>query len=73
MRGGFAAPVVTGRRVFPGGSGYTITKTDLLRLRQQHGIAQVPHGFRSSFRDWAAYLHEESEQVRSVTQVTDAS
>ena len=30
---------------------------------QKHGIAAVPHGFRSSFRDWAA---EETNHPREV-------
>ena len=51
-----------GRLVFPGG-GETIAKTSLPRLLQQHGIAAVPHGFRSSFRDWAG---EETNHPREV-------
>ena len=33
------------------------------RMFQKHGIAAVPHGFRSSFRDWAA---EETDHPREV-------
>ena len=33
------------------------------RLLQEHGIAAVPHGFRSTFRDWAA---EETDHPREV-------
>ena len=32
---------------------------------QKHGIAAVPHGFRSSFRDWAA---EETDHPREVVE-----
>ncbi len=35
---------------------------ELLILREQ-GTAAVPHGFRSSFRDWAA---EETDHAREV-------
>jgi len=33
------------------------------RLLKRHGIAAVPHGFRSSFRDWAA---EKTDHPREV-------
>ncbi|WP_420462814.1 tyrosine-type recombinase/integrase [Candidatus Palauibacter sp.] len=35
------------------------------RLLRKHGIAAVPHGFRSSFRDWAA---EETDHPREVVE-----
>ena len=35
------------------------------RLLGKHGIAAVPHGFRSSFRDWAA---EETDHPREVVE-----
>ena len=50
--------------VFPGGSG-PIAPTSFPRLLQQHGVAAVPHGFRSSFRDWAA---EETNHPREVVE-----
>ena len=31
-----------------------LSNTTLWRLIKELGIAAVPHGFRSSFRDWAA-------------------
>ena len=40
--------------VFPGQGGRPIGITRLPRLLRKLGIAAVPHGFRSSFRDWAA-------------------
>ena len=40
--------------VFPSQGGRPIGVTRLSRLLRSHKIAGVPHGFRSSFRDWAA-------------------
>ena len=40
-----------GRFVFPGRGGKPLHDKSMRRLLQQHGIAAVPHGFRSSFRD----------------------
>ena len=40
--------------VFPSQGGRPIGETRLSRLMKKHKIAGVPHGFRSSFRDWAA-------------------
>ena len=34
--------------------GKPLSNTTLWRLIKELGIAAVPHGFRSSFRDWAA-------------------
>ena len=39
--------------VFPMRSGRPISATTLPKMLQHHRIAAVPHGFRSSFRDWA--------------------
>ena len=33
------------------------------RLLKRHGIAAVPHGFRSSFRDWAAEMTDHPREV----------
>ena len=35
----------------------------LPKMLQYHGISTVPHGFRSSFRDWAA---EKTDHPRAV-------
>ena len=43
----------------------TISITRLPRLLRDHKIAAVPHGFRSSFRDWAA---EETNHPREVVE-----
>ena len=48
LRGGHSA------LVFPGQGGGAIGETRLSRLLKAHQVAAVPHGFRSSFRDWAA-------------------
>ena len=44
-------------------SGRPIAASTLPKMLQQHAIAAVPHGFRSSFRDWAA---EETDHPREV-------
>ena len=49
--------------VFPGQSGGRIGETRLSRLLKVHKVEAVPHGFRSSFRDWAA---EETMHPREV-------
>ena len=42
------------RPVFPMRSGRPIAMSTLSKMLQYHETAAVPHGFRSSFRDWAA-------------------
>ena len=42
------------RLVFPSRGGKPISITRLPRMLQNLKVAAVPHGFRSSFRDWAA-------------------
>ena len=49
--------------VFPMRSGKATSASTLPKMLQQHRIAAVAHGFRSSFRDWAA---EETDQPREV-------
>ena len=49
--------------VFPMRSGKPISATTLPKMLQSHRIAAVAHGFRSSFRDWAA---EETDHPREV-------
>ena len=51
------------RLVFPMRSGRPIATSTLPKMLQQHEVAAVPHGFRSSFRDWAA---EETDHPRKV-------
>ena len=50
----WCSPTVTGR--VPSQSGMST-------LLRQLGIAAVPHGFRSSFRDWAAECTEAPREV----------
>ena len=57
LRGGTSA------LVFPSAHGGPIGETRLPRLLKVHQVAAVPHGFRSSFRDWAA---EETTHPREV-------
>ena len=52
-----------GPLVFPGRRGAPLAEKGIRRLLQRQGIAAVPHGFRSTFRDWAA---EETEHRREV-------
>ena len=49
--------------VFPMRSGKPIAPSTLPKVLRYHEIAAVPHGFRSSFRDWAA---EETDHPREV-------
>ena len=51
------------RLLFPMRSGRPIATSTLPKMLQYHEIAAVPHGFRSSFRDWAA---EETDHPREV-------
>ena len=57
LRGGKSA------LVFPSTHGGRIGETRLSRLLKVHKVGAVPHGFRSSFRDWAA---EETTHPREV-------
>ncbi len=54
-----------GPLVFPSRGGKPFAKTTLPTLLQQLPIAAVAHGFRSSFRDWAA---EETDHPREVVE-----
>ena len=49
--------------LFPNRLGKQLEEKQLRRMFQKHGIAAVPHGFRSSLRDWAA---EETNHPREV-------
>ena len=51
------------RLVLPMRSGRAIAMSTLPKMLQYHEVAAVPHGFRSSFRDWAA---EETDHPREV-------
>ena len=49
--------------LFPSATGRTLSNMTLSKLVKELGIAAVPHGFRSSFRDWAA---EQTDAPRAV-------
>ena len=51
--------------VFSRGLAKPLSEKTLRRLLKKHEIAAVPHGFRSSFRDWAA---EETDHPREVVE-----
>ena len=51
--------------VFPSVKGKPFATTTLSELLRELNIAAVPHGFRSSFRDWAA---EETDHPREVAE-----
>ena len=51
--------------LFPNRVGKQLEEKQLRRMFQKHKIAAVPHGFRSSFRDWAA---EETDHPREVVE-----
>ncbi len=40
--------------VFPSSTGRALTDSTISKLLRENGVKAVPHGFRSSFRDWAA-------------------
>ena len=54
-----------GPHVFPSVRGNPLDGTALSRMLLRLGIEAVPHGFRSSFRDWAA---EETDHPREVAE-----
>ena len=53
--------------VFPSPRGKPLSDMTLSKLLKELGIAAVPHGFRSSFRDWAA------EQTNTPREVIEAA
>ena len=59
------AQVWTGRSelVFPSLTGRPLSRAAMSKLVQQAEIGAVPHGFRSSFRDWAAECSDAPREV----------
>ena len=49
--------------VFPMRSGRSIAPSTFPKMLQYHEVAAVPHGFRSSFRDWAAEMTDHPRDV----------
>ena len=54
-----------GNLVFPSPRGKPLSDMTLSKLLKEQGVQAVPHGFRSSFRDWAA---EETNHPREVVE-----
>ncbi|MCY4658419.1 MAG: integrase arm-type DNA-binding domain-containing protein [Acidobacteria bacterium] len=52
-----------GGLVFPMRSGRAVAMSTLPKMLQYHEVAAVPHGFRSSFRDWAAERTDHPREV----------
>ena len=52
-----------GDLVFPMRSGRPVAASTLPKMLRLHGIEAVAHGFRSSFRDWAAERTDYSREV----------
>ena len=50
--------------IFPSVTGKPLSDATLSKLLREHGIQAVPHGFRSSFRDWCG----ETGQPREVAE-----
>ncbi len=51
--------------VFPTPTGRVLSDSTLSKLLRELGIGVVPHGFRSSFRDWAAERTDVPRRARS--------
>ena len=49
--------------VFPSPRGRVLSEATISRLVRDLGIGAVPHGFRSSFRDWAAECSDAPREV----------
>ena len=49
--------------VFPSPRGRPLSHQPFYTVLKEHGIAAVPHGFRSSFRDWAAEKTDHPPEV----------
>jgi integrase len=58
-----------GRKIFPNSSDGALSDSTLSKLMREMlvsmpGCSGVPHGFRSSFRDWAAEQTNYPEEIR---------
>ena len=54
---------VSGGLVFPSATRRLLSQTGMPKLLHHLGIDAVPHGFRSSFRDWAAECTDAPREV----------
>ena len=64
--------------IFPSANGKALTDSTISKLLRENGIQAVPHGFRSSFRDWCAEANvdrqtAESALAHSVGDATEAA
>ena len=62
-RGGDSIGAAPAGLVFPSPRGKAIRDATLSALVRQLGIGAVPHGFRSSFRDWASERTDHPREV----------
>ena len=53
----------SGGLVFPSATGRMLSQSGMPKLLHQLGVDAVPHGFRSSFRDWAAECTDVPREV----------
>ena len=51
--------------VFPSANGRALTDSTLSKLLRENGVKAVPHGFRSSFRDWCAEANIDRQTAES--------
>ena len=58
-----ARPLGDGELVFPMRSGRPVAASTLPKMLRLHGVPAVAHGFRSSFRDWAAERTDHPREV----------
>ena len=49
--------------VFPSPTGRMLSDSTMSKLVRENGIGCVPHGMRSSFRDWAAECSDAPREV----------
>ena len=49
--------------VFPSATGRQLSDATISKLLRENGIPAVPHGYRSSFRDWAAELTDVPREI----------
>lgn len=49
--------------VFPSATARQLSDSTLSKLLRENGIPAVPHGYRSSFRDWAAELTDTPREI----------
>ena len=58
-----AAEIRDGDLIFPSTTGRQLSDATISKLLREQGIPAVPHGFRSSFRDWASEATETPRDV----------